>query len=284
MKGAELSMNGHWGGTRVLGIVIMMLQLVALPGCGTIEALIDTFKSTRETAPIIDRPWDIQDKNRKLLIVMVHGFNSSSDQAWGGFPSLILKEKDGEFAHFNVVRYGYDSAVCKNKVGISERGDGLKSFLKDEISTYDGVIFVSHSMGGLVVMHSLTRLAKENNNDLKRLPITVMTFGTPHYGVLAAKQLELLGVLCTDKQADEMRLFNTSSRDLLTDWNSYFGTEAGSRFHYRVTLRPYYGKDDTFVDPPSACGPYVGCDQVDGNHVMMVKPDNIEHLAYKKTN
>ena len=282
MKGAERSVNGHWDSARTLAIVIMLLQLAALPGCETINTLLDTYQSTRETAPIIDRPWDIHENDRKLLIVLVHGFNSSSEQAWGRFPSLITEQKDSVFAGFNVVRYGYGSSFCKNRVDIRERGAGLKSFLKDEISSYEGVIFVSHSMGGLVVMHSLTRLAKENNDNLKRLLITVMTFGTPHYGVKAADQLTSLGFLCSDNQAEGLRVFNDSLFELMSDWNSFFSKETSERYSYHVTLRTYYGERDTFVDRVSACGPYLECDEVDGNHVMMVKPDNTEHLAYKK--
>ena len=172
--------------------------------------------------------------------------------------------------------------MCKNRVNIAERGDGLKSFLKDEINKYDGVIFVSHSMGGLVTMYSLIGLAQENNDHLTRLPITVMTFGTPHLGLKAADLLQGLAFLCSDAQAEELTVFNRSSRGRVNEWNSYFGKEASNRYHYHVTVKPYYGANDHFVDPSSACGPFLECDQVDGNHVMMVKPAGTEHLAYKK--
>jgi len=225
-------MNYNWGSVRTLASVIILL--LGLPGCGMVKTLLDTYKSTRDTPPVIDRLWDIQETTRKLLIVMVHGFNSSNGQAWGRFPDLIKEQKDGDFANFNVVRYGYGTSACKNRVNIAERGAGLKSFLKDEISKYEGVIFVSHSMGGLVVMYSLTGLAKENNNDLNRLPMTVMTFGTPHAGVRAADVLVNLASLCSDHQADELRVFDASLHDLMTEWNSYFGKEATSRYHYNV--------------------------------------------------
>ena len=77
-------------------------------------------------------------------------------------------------------------------------------------------------------------------------------------------------------------MFNDSLFELMSDWNSFFSKETSERYSYHVTLRTYYGERDTFVDRFSACGPYLECDEVDGNHVMMVKPDNTEHLAYKK--
>src|SRR5262249_17385450 len=107
-------------------------------------------------------------------------------------------------------------------------------------------------------------------------------FGTPHFGVKAADVFEDIAFLCSDHQADELGVFNASSHDRITEWNSYFGIEASSRYHYHVMIKTYYGEEDFFVDRVSACGPYRGCDQVDGNHVMMVKPDGTEHLTYKK--
>jgi hypothetical protein len=263
-------------------LAITIIMSMGGIGCSTGKVLKDTLESTSEIQPVIDRQWDINEKDRRLLIVMVHGFNSSSDQAWGEFPNLIKAQKHGDFANFNVVRYGYGSSMCRNRVGIAERGAGLKSFLKDEISKYEGAIFVSHSMGGLVTMYSLMGLAQENNKDLSRLPITVMTFGTPYHGVKAADVLGNLASLCSDPQADDLRVFNDSSRDRNIEWNSYFGTEANSRYHYRVNVKAYYGESDFLVEPVSACGPFLGCDQVDGNHVMMVKPSGTEHLTYKK--
>jgi hypothetical protein len=211
---------------------------------------------------------------------MVHGFNSSSDQAWGEFPRIIKSEKDTAFLGFNVLRYGYGSAVCRNKVDISDRGDGLKSFLSDELKNYDGMIIMGHSLGGLVAMHGLIKLAKVHHPDLERIPVAVMTFGTPHIGVQGAERLGQIGFLCTDKQAEAAKVFDRSLDELRVDWESYFGSNAPK---YHVTIRTFYGPDDSFVYQASACGRFPGCEQVDGeNHVMIVKPSDTNHLAYKK--
>ena len=276
-----LSRTVQRGIMKVPLIALLLTQLVVLTGCYEAKVLSDTFSSTREVPVTINRIWDIHEPNRRLLLVMVHGFNSSNDEAWGDFPRIIKSEMDTAFSGFNVLRYGYGSAACRNEVAISDRGDGLRSFLSDELKNYDGMIIVGHSLGDLVAMHGLIKLAKAHHPDLARIPVTVMTFGTPYSGVPGAELLGKIAFVCTDKQAEAVTVFNRSLRDLKVDWESYFGN---NETKYRVTIKPFYGPADSFVAQDNACGPFPGCEQaVDGeNHVMIVKPSDTNHSAYTK--
>jgi hypothetical protein len=259
-------------------IALLLIQVVALTGCYETTRLSETYSSTREGPVSNPGVRDIDEPGRRLLLVMVHGFSSSSNQGWGEFPRIIKSEKDTAFSGFNVLRYEYGSTICRNNADISDRGDGLKSFLSDDLKNYDGMIIMGHSLGGLVAMHGLINLAKAHHPSLKRIPVTVMTFGTPHLGVEGAERLGYLGFLCTDKQAKDVEVFNRSSRELRKDWDSYFGGN-----EYRVTIRTFYGSDDTFVSQDSACGRFTECEQINPvNHVMIVKPSDTNHLAYKK--
>lgn len=266
---------------KVTFAALFLTQLVVLTGCYEAKVLSDTFSSTREVPVTINRIWDIHEPGRKLLLVMVHGFNSSNDQAWGDFPRIIKSEKDTAFSGFNVLRYGYGSMACRNEVDIPDRGDGLRSFLSDELKNYNGMIIVGHSLGGLVAMHGLIKLAKAHHPDLARIQVTVMTFGTPYSGVQGAELLGKIAFVCTDKQAQAVTMFNRSLRELKVDWYSYFGNNDPK---YHVTIKPFYGPADSFVVQDNACGPFPGCEQVvDGeNHVMIVKPSDTNHSAYTK--
>lgn len=260
-------------------IALLVTQLIVLTGCD-LTRILETYSSTREEPVSTPGIWDIHEPDRRLLLVMVHGFNSSNNQGWGEFPRIIKSEKDGAFSRFNVLRYEYGSVVCRNNADISDRGDGLKSFLSDELKNYDGMIIMGHSLGGLVAMHGLIDLAKVHHAYLNRSPVTVMTFGTPHLGVEGAERLRQIGLLCTDNQARDVEVFKRSSRELRKDWDSYFGSNDST---YRVTIRTFYGSEDTFVAQDSACGRFPECDQISPvNHVMIVKPSDTNHLAYKK--
>ena len=140
---------------------------------------------------------------------------------------------------------------------------------------------MGHSLGGLVAMHALVKLAKGRNPELARIPVTVMTFGTPYSGVQGAELLGKIALVCPDKQAEAVTLFNRSLRDLKVDWESYFGNKESK---YHVTIKPFYGPADRLVVQDNACGPFPGCEQIiDGeNHVMIVKPSDTNHSAYTK--
>ena len=261
-------------------IALLVTQLVVLAGCDVTKQVWATYSSTREGPVNNPVRWNIQERDRKLLLVMVHGFNSSNDQAWREFPRLIKEGKDTAFSRVNVARYQYGSTACRNEGDIADRGDGLKSFLSDELNNYDGMILMGHSLGGLVAMHGLIDLAKAHNTWVARIPVTLLTFATPHLGVEGAERLGQLGILCRDKQAKDVEVFNRASRELRKDWDSYFRS---SRSKYRVAIKAFYGSEDTFVTQDSACGRFSECEQINPvNHVTIVKPGDTNHLAYKK--
>ena len=261
-------------------IALLVIQLALLAAYDLSKQFLATYSSTRE-GPINDPvKWDIQERDRKLLLVMLHGFNSSNEQAWGEFPRLIKEGKDAAFSKVNVARYQYGSMACRNEVDIADRGDGLKSFLSDELKNYDGMILMGHSLGGLVAMHALIGLAKAHITQVGRIPVTVITFATPHLGVEGAEHLSQLGFLCSDRQAKDVEVFNRASRELRKDWDSYFRS---NDLKYRVAIRTFYGSEDTLVAQDSACGRFSECEQINPvNHVTIVKPGDTNHLAYKK--
>ena len=76
-------MSARWDRTRVMLMAIVLLNISTTLGCDTSKRIFDAFDSTRDTGLTIDRIWDIREPERKFLIVMVHGFNSSSEAAWG---------------------------------------------------------------------------------------------------------------------------------------------------------------------------------------------------------
>ena len=76
-------MSVGWLYTRAIPFALLLLHLTGLQECSTLQRLAEIFESTSETTVKVDRIWDIHEENREFLIVMVHGFNSSSEEAWG---------------------------------------------------------------------------------------------------------------------------------------------------------------------------------------------------------
>ena len=262
---------------------VILLQLITATGCAEMQRAWQIFWGTRVEKDFKpDRQNDIADSNRRLLIIMIHGYNSTTKIAWGGFPDLIKREKDSTFKKFNLMRYGFGTSACNNNFDISDRGDDFASFLKDELYHYDGLLIIAHSMGGLVAMHALTALALDMNVSIEKVPIVLMTFGTPHLGVSGPEMLGPLGIFCKDPQAEGMKPFAKSLGDTRKTWDRFFSKHEGVNQGNTVLIRTYAGSDDTFVTPESACGRFPECERVDGNHAMMVKVDDDTHLTYKK--
>ena len=99
------------------------------------------------------REWKRHHDNAKNLFLFVHGFNSDRVSAWGPFIELILQDSD--YTSYNVLLYGYPQSACRQTHDIRDVGAHLKSFLVEELSKYDSIIFVAHSMGGLVTLPDL---------------------------------------------------------------------------------------------------------------------------------
>ena len=252
---------------------------VFVSACTDVRRALETADSTsRDVRTERLRIEDINEKERQFLLIFVHGYNSSSDEAWGNFPKLILEQKNTDFANFNVTRYGYVTSACNNKNTIADRGEELASYLKSVLDRYQGAIVVGHSMGGLVVLQALAKLDRDQYARLEKIPIHVMTFGTPYLGVQGADMARNLGFLCPDAQADDMHLFGSNLRLMRDSWDSRFGPE---RSKYHVSVQAYFAPEDNFVHRDSACGSF-HCESVDGNHLTIVKPNDSKHLTYAK--
>lgn len=228
------------------------------------------------------REWVRQDASRDKLIVFVHGFNSSKDTAWGEFPTLLMKDDD--FNDFNIHLFGYPTGLCRNTDSIRIQAELLASFLTSQFKRtgpkYRQVNLVGHSMGGLVILHALLKLERDNIQILRDQDVKILTFGTPYYGV------ENTGLApCENFQVKDMSVLNDALGDLAKEWEQRFNRNAtGDRKDTpEVPLYAFYGTKDLFINKTSACGySKTICESVDGDHYSIVKPRNRNHLSYQK--
>ena len=269
-------------------VIILLVSVTAfLPGC---SRMIQIIKSTSDTPGVHTeraRRWVREDKGRRDLVVFVHGFVSSIDDAWGDFPTLV--KDDPDFASVNILLFGYPTKHCGQVADVARSGELLSSYLKSAASGYDSVILVGHSMGGLVILNGLLTLEQDAPTLFDRTAFIVLTFGTPHAGVPDVPGADLATLLCENKQVSDMSVLNDNLSRLHKRWQTKFGEGTGrARAERLVPLYPYFGHDDQFVPRGSACAGFEKyCEQVDGNHKTMVKPNAKDPkprdlLAYQK--
>ena len=244
---------------RMVAIVILSLWTI---GCST------------ERHELL-RSWARHDGKANLL-VFVPGFISSKDEAWGSFIPLIKADKG--FDEYDIFSYGYPQQLCFQKNDIRDVGAHLKSTLMtvtSDFSAYKKTIFVAHSMGGLVVLHSLLELKSTNVDLISNKRLVVMSLGTPYYG---ANMASLFGPYCPNLQGKEMQVLTKERGRLVADWLR--SNKPGAK----IPVYPFFGIKDDTVSSSSACGiDPANCESIDGeDHQSMSKPSSGEHLAYKK--
>jgi hypothetical protein len=91
--------------------------------------------------------------NNDLTVVFIHGFNSS-EECWKSsngtyWPSLLKDEND--FPSIGIYVFSYRTSFFRGNYNLGDVVDALKTYLHlDEVLKHSQVIFVCHSMGGIV--------------------------------------------------------------------------------------------------------------------------------------
>ena len=97
-----------------------------------------------------------RNSHAQRVIVFVHGIFGDGDSTWRNanqtyFPDLVAN--DEAFEHADVWVHDFPSAKLRRGYSIDELAENLHDYLVDDnvFSNHEEVIFVGHSMGGLVI-------------------------------------------------------------------------------------------------------------------------------------
>jgi len=236
------------------------------------------FLSPQPSSPVLD-------------VIFVHGlrFGSGSPLTdWvprGGdassfWPDWIREDIDG-------VRVGilsYETAAFKLKgtaMSLDDRGLNVLSELRAEGIGQNPVVFIAHSLGGLVVKEMLIRSSEldPGYNVIANACRGVVFLATPHYGSPGARLLLAA------------RPFVTAAIKTLSDKNPYL-TQLTSRYRTwllnrdvkHLLLRESFLTDGFMIVPPSSSDP--GLDlpviAVDADHRTIAAPETREAFVYKQ--
>ncbi|MFS1525333.1 ABC-three component system protein [Microbulbifer sp. 2304DJ12-6] len=233
----------------------------------------------------------VSQQNKKNLILFVHGF-CGGEATWRNgearsFPELFTDDlqisENYDIAYFlyftkllNLfAKAGKVSVLVKrmfrtshgklsNNISIEEIGNLLRTEIRFKLQTYDNIIVVAHSMGGLVTKSAITKNIEEKTPSKIKLFISL---AVPHQGAEAAT----FGNLISDNlQIEGLSPLNDFIHKINDKW-------------LKTSLRPatkyFYGVHDSVVKKTSA----VPIDNeksdaipVDEDHTSITKPENSE--------
>jgi pimeloyl-ACP methyl ester carboxylesterase len=199
------------------------------------------------------------------VIVFVHGLTGDAETTWGkgsvNWPTLLTE--DSAFSASNIYVYEYPTKFFADGLSIDEIAEDMRiRFGADGVSEHEQIIFIAHSMGGLVVRSYLLK----NRPDFERTQFLYF-LATPSTG---SKLANAASYLSSNPQIEKMKWID--SRDFLADLTRrWLGAEPPFPTYCAYEKQTYAGQ--LVVDFGSAtylCTKHP--DPIDADHVNIAKP------------
>jgi pimeloyl-ACP methyl ester carboxylesterase len=218
---------------------------------------------------------------RDSVIVFIHGVLGDGKNTWTNdenhqyWPSML--ERDPDFKEFDIYVHHYPTTFRRANFSIDELAENARLIFDiDGVSAHKDIIFLVHSMGGLLVRAYL--LKYRNVAERTRL---IYFFSTPSTG---AEIASLASLFFSNPQLFAMRPMDQNSEgylsDLLRAWLSAdFGIPSFCAYEKQAT---YGTKIVTLASASNLCTKRL--DPIQANHLTIVKPNgtsDIPYLAFK---
>jgi hypothetical protein len=232
----------------------------------------------------------------KTLVLFVHGLWSDpatafkADQSNRSWPDMMANDREEVRGQAPLSRYaigtlGYP-ATRSNRLTIPQIATQLLTELTDTgvFEKYDNIIFVTHSMGGLVVKQMLLDASTPLHPPLRERTRVVFLISTPSKGAPAVDFVKALPKIALGPLVFDLKPIseNTYLQDLDKQWDNFLRARRGS-----VNLRIYCAYETLptsgiTVVPEQYTSTL--CDQtpfpVDADHIQIVKPNSEQAAIY----
>ncbi|MGI9449931.1 MAG: hypothetical protein ACR2QH_04735 [Geminicoccaceae bacterium] len=246
--------------------------------------------------------WYAHDDGADTAIVFVHGFASDSRDAWsyeGGEPGQgaywpALVQSDPKFEGSAIFLGGYHTEIDSHDYGFRDAANELHRSLKisidpakEAVLAKPSVLFVTHSAGGIVVRHMLTR----HTRDFADKNVGLLLIASPSLGAEDADRLAFIADWVRSKQGHELSFDSPFLQELDKDFKNLVYREdipklSGAEWlEHRLVYSKYLGivRDDVVVGSNSG-GRYFGepITLHDTDHISIVKPRDRHHRTYRE--
>ncbi|WP_292717254.1 ABC-three component system protein [Mesorhizobium sp.] len=222
-------------------------------------------------------------------VVFVHGLTGDYRETWthknGTFWPRWLAD---DFSSLNVYSAGYDSSIFLNFLkgdgaSLADRATMLLDRLLSRKAPNRPILFITHSLGGLIVKQMLRKSHDASNVRRKRLCKNlagVVFIATPHQGAQFAKSVNSVLQILTSKSVKELSHGADSLIDL-GQWFSNWASEASVKIECYYEVEKHKGI--LVVDQMTANPNVLGCDPVavQADHVSITKLEDRNAQLYQ---
>ncbi len=267
----------------------MFNRSVLMAYCSLLLIFLAACSRESPSPPNIDVDIPARTAHPKTIVIFVHGILGNAattfkaEQAESGWPQLLAADQTVEFP-LKVISVAYTSDPIRRGSNIHEIATRLGFHLSalGVFERYEKIIFVTHSMGGLVARRMMLQLSRNAPDSFAKIA-GVFFLATPAAG---SDEAALAKWVSSNPQfanmtSSDVNLFLQTEDD---DWRDQLRRrKPDSPYPYTYCAYETQAIASTVIVPRDRA--QAGCDETsapfDKNHLTMVKPKDVRDEVYE---
>ena len=219
-------------------------------------------------------------------VIFVHGLTGDPLATWNSPPNRFFwpRSLGEDLKSVAVYTLGYPAPVfagwARNKMDLFERASNVLEHFAGFGIGQNPLVFVTHSLGGILVKMILRKSFETTDNDWHRVVDAtrlVVFLSTPHTGSALSQVFSLL-----PRSSSYVDLV-ANKTGFLSDLNEYYRTLANNQTKLRTAAYyEVYPTNGIIVVPRDSADPGVGVTPVplDRDHRNICKPESVDDIVY----
>jgi len=217
-------------------------------------------------------------------MVFIHGL-FSSPRTWDPLVKLLSQDPDVSSA-YDIFRFEYQSPhlnwrPTRRIPDFNTIADSLSTFIEVECASYERLVLISHSQGGLIIQRYLARMiAQSRGLELDKIRRIVL-LACPNNGSELLLLARKASIFWRHPQERDLRPLSDSvmeaQRRVLSNV-VYADKAAPDRCH--VPFAVYAGESDNVVTPASANSVFPRVGALPGDHFSILQANSVEHRTF----